>query len=167
MWPMLAGIGPVLGEGDHLGEFFTLDSHSTWKYRNDVAAEIEDGKEEPYPAVAGVPYKLAGTPKVAVLIDRGTGSSGEAIAIAFRGRSETRFFGEHTQGASTSNDVVELSDGATMWLTIGVDADRTGKQYMEGFDPDDVIRLGDKVLPDDQDPVLQGALRWLSRGTLQ
>ena len=167
MWPMLAGIGPVLGEGDHLGEFFTLDSHSTWKYRNGVAAEIEGGKEEPYPAVAGTPYKLAGTPKVAVLIDRGTGSSGEAIAIAFRGRSETRFFGEHTQGASTSNDVVELSDGATMWLTIGVDADRTGKQYMEGFDPDEVIRLGDKILPDDQDRVLQGALRWLSRATLQ
>src|SRR6266852_3501529 len=25
MWPMLAGIGPVLGEGDHLGEFFSTD----------------------------------------------------------------------------------------------------------------------------------------------
>lgn len=167
MWPMLAGIGPLLGEGDHLGEFFTLDSHSAWKYRDGVAAEIEDGKENPYPAVAGAPYKLAGTPKVAVLIDRRTGSSGEAIAIAFRGRPETRFFGDHTQGASAANDVVKLSDGASMWLTIGVDADRTGKQYMEGFDPDEVIRLGDKILPDDQDPVLLGALRWLSRATLQ
>jgi carboxyl-terminal processing protease len=165
MWPMLAGIGPLLGEGDHLGEFFTLDSHSTWKYRNGVTAEIEDGKEDPYPAVAGAPYKLAGNPKVAVLIDRGTGSSGEAIAIAFRGRLETRFFGDHTQGASTANDIVKLSDGASIWLTIGVDADRTGKQYMDGFDPDEAIRLGDKVLPDDQDPVLQGALRWLSRAT--
>ena len=167
MWPMLAGIGPLLGEGDHLGEFFTLDSHSTWKYRNGVAAEIEDGKENPYPAVAGAPYKLAGTPKVAILIDRRTGSSGEAIAIAFRGRPETRFYGDHTQGASPANDVIKLSDGASMWLTIGVDADRTGKQYMEGLDPDEVIRLGDKILPDDQDPVLQGALRWLSRATLQ
>jgi len=167
MWPMLAGIGPVLGEGDHLGEFFTLDSHSTWKYRNGVAAEIEDGKEGPYPAVAGSPYKLAGTPKVAVLIDRGTGSSGEAIAIAFRGRPETRFFGDHTEGTSTANGLVKLSDGASMWLTIGVDADRTGKQYFAGFDPDEVIRLGDKVLPDDQDPVVQGALRWLGRATPQ
>lgn len=165
MWPMLAGIGPLLGEDDHLGEFFTPDSHSTWKYRNGVAAEIEDGKENPYPAVAGSPYKLAGTPKVAVLIDRGTGSSGEAIAIAFRGRPETRLFGEHTEGASTANDVIKLSDGASMWLTIGVDADRTGKQYLAGLDPDEVIRLGEKILPDDQDPVLQGALRWLSRAT--
>ncbi len=115
MWPMLAGIGPVLGEGDHLGEFFTLDSHSTWKYRDGVAAEIENGKEIPYPAV-GVPYKLAGTPRVAVLIDRRTGSSGEAIAIAFRGRPDTRFFGEHTEGVSTANTVVNLSDGASLWL---------------------------------------------------
>jgi hypothetical protein len=167
MWAMLAGIGPLLGEGDHLGEFFTLDSHSTWKYRNGVAAESEDGKENPYPAVAGAPYKLVGEPKVAVLTDRRTGSSGEAIAIAFRGREETRFFGEHTEGVSTANDVVKLSDGASMWLTIGVDADRTGKQYMEGLEPDEVSRLGDAILPDEQDPVLRGAFRWLSRATQQ
>jgi len=29
MWPMLAGIGPVLGEGDHLGEFF----YDPWSLR--------------------------------------------------------------------------------------------------------------------------------------
>ncbi len=58
MWPMLAGIRPLLGEGGHLGEFFTLDTHSTWKNRNGVAAEIEDGMENPYPAVAA-PYQVA------------------------------------------------------------------------------------------------------------
>lgn len=165
MWPMLAGIGPLLGEGDHLGEFLTPNSYSTWKYRDGVAAEIENGKENSYPAVAGAPYKVAGTPKVAVLIDRGTGSSGEAIAIAFRGRPNTRFFGEHTQGASTANDVIELPDGASLWLTVGVDRDRNGKQYLAGFHPDEVIRLGDKILPDDQDPVVQGAFAWLERAT--
>jgi hypothetical protein len=51
------------------------------------------------------------TPKVAVLIDRRTGSSGEAIAIAFRGRPETRFFGDHTEGASIANDVVKPRPG--------------------------------------------------------
>jgi hypothetical protein len=167
MWPMLAGVGPLLGESDHLGEFFTLDSHSTWKYRDGVAAEIEDGKESPYPAVAGTPYKLTGTPNVAVLVDRGTGSSGEAIAIAFRGRPKTRFFGEHTEGVSTENTVIKLSDGASMWLTIGVAADRTGRQYLEGLDPDEEIHLGNQVPPDDQDPVLQGALRWLNHATVR
>src|ERR1700683_2706222 len=47
MWPMLAGIGPVPGEGDHLGEFFNTDGHSVWKYRDGVASEVADnGKED-------------------------------------------------------------------------------------------------------------------------
>jgi len=163
MWPMLAGIGPLLGESDHLGEFFTVEGHSVWRYHNGVAAEVESGKEDPYPGVEGTPYKLADTPQVAVLIDHGTGSSGEAIAIAFRGRSNTRFFGEHTEGASTVNETFALSDGASLWLTIGVQADRTGRQYPDGLWPDELIRLGDKILPADQDPVLQAALQWLSR----
>ena len=161
MWPMLAGIGPLLGEGDDLGEFQTFEGRSVWRYRDGVAAEVENGKADAYPAVQGAPYKLAGTPKTAVLIDRGTGSSGEAIAIAFRGRANTRFFGEHTGGYSTVNETFALSDGASMWLTIGVDADRTGKQYLEGLGPDEQVLLGGKVLPDDKDPVIQAALRWL------
>ena len=167
MWPMLAGIGPVLGEGDDLGEFFNVDGHSVWRYRDGVAAEVESGKDSPYPPVEGTPYKLAGSPNAAVLIDRSTGSSGEAIAIAFRGRPHTRFFGEHTMGASTVNQTFVLSDGASLWLTIGVQADRSGHQYIDGLSPDEVIQSDDKMLPDGQDPVLQEALRWLSRAPQQ
>lgn len=163
MWPMLAGIGPLLGEGDHLGEFFTTSGHSVWKYRDGIASEVEDtGKENRFPPVAGAAYKISGTPAVAVLIDRWTGSSGEAIAIALCGRPNTRFFGEHTQGASTANETFALSDGASMWLTIGVDADRTGKQYLEGLAPDEWIKPSEKTGPD-EDAVLEGALRWLGR----
>jgi carboxyl-terminal processing protease len=163
MWPMLAGIGPVLGEGDDLGEFFNIEEHSVWRYRDGVAAEVENGKASSYPAVEGRPYKLATTPNVAVLIDRGTGSSGEAIAVAFRGRPHTRFFGEHTEGVSTVNEVFALSDGASLWLTVGVQADRTGKQYPDGLAPDETILARNQIVPDDQDPVLQAALRWLNR----
>jgi carboxyl-terminal processing protease len=163
MWPMLTGIGPVLGEGDHLGEFFTVDGHSVWRYRDGVTSDIENGKEVAYPGVEGTPYNLAGTPNVAVLIDHRTGSSGEAIAIAFRGRSNTRFFGEHTAGVSTVNETFALPDGASLWLTIGVQADRTGKQYPDGLGPDELIQIPNAILPDDQDPALQAAFRWLSR----
>jgi carboxyl-terminal processing protease len=163
MWPMLAGIGPVLGEGDDLGEFFDTDGHSFWRYRDGVAAEVENGKADAYPAVAGKAYHLAGTPEVAVLIDRSTGSSGEAIAVAFRGRPHTRFFGEHTQGSSTVNETFALSDGASMWLTIGVQADRTGKQYLNGLAPDVAIPSGNAILPSAQDPVVQAALDSLCR----
>jgi hypothetical protein len=163
MWPMLAGIGPLVGESDRLGGFLTLDSRSDWSYRKGVAAEIENGKRNAYPAVAGAPYKLAAAPRIAVLIDRRTGSSGEAVAIAFRGRPDTRFFGEHTEGESTANRDIALSDGAVIWLTVGVDTDRTGRQYLNGFDPDEMVPGGEQILPDDQDPAVQAAFRWLSR----
>ncbi len=144
-----------------MGQFFTFEGRSVWWYRDGVAAEVENGKADPYPAVEGTPYRMAGTPRAAVLIDRGTGSSGESLAIAFRGRANTRFFGEHTQGVSTVNEVFALPDGAAMWLTIGVNADRTGKQYPDGFGPDEEVASSGKILPDEQDPVLQAALGWL------
>lgn len=163
MWPMLAGIGPLLGEGDDLGEFFNTDGHSVWRYRDGVAAEVSEGKVDAYPAIEGKPYHLAGTPEVAVLIDRSTGSSGEALAVAFRGRPRTRLFGEHTQGASTVNETFQLSDGASLWLTIGVQADRTGKMYPDGLAPDEAFPSETQVLPPAQDPVVQAALNWLCR----
>jgi carboxyl-terminal processing protease len=161
MWPMLAGIGPVLGEGEDLGEFFDTTGHSVWRYRDGVAAEVENGKVNAYPAVEGRAYHLAGIPKVAVLIDHNTGSSGEAIAIAFRGRPDTRFFGEHTAGVSTVNETFGLSDGASLLLTIGVGADRTGRQYTSGLAPDVAISGGNAILPPAGDPVVQSALDWL------
>ena len=162
MWPMLAGAGPLLGESDDLGEFFDTDGHSVWTYRNGVAAESDNGKLNPYPAVKGSPYKLANVPNVAVLIDHSTGSSGEALAVAFRGRPRTRFFGEHTEGVSTVNEVFALSDGASLWLTIGTQADRSGKQYPDGLAPDEFVKGGDKLLAPAQDPAVQAALRWLN-----
>jgi carboxyl-terminal processing protease len=156
--------GPVLGESDDVGEFFATTGHSVWKYRNGIASEIEDdGKQNPYPPVSESPYHLTNTPTVAVLIDRGAGSAGEALAIAFRGRPRTRFFGQHTEGASTANEVFVLSDGAAMWLTIGVNADRTGKQYMNGLNPDEEVKGVAQIVPPDQDPVVQRAADWLSR----
>jgi len=163
MWPMLAGIGPLLGEGDDLGEFFDTDGHSVWRYRDGVAAEVAEGKVDTYPPVEGKPYHLEGTPDVAVLIDRSTGSSGEALAVAFRGRPHTRFFGEHTQGISTVNEAFQLSDGASMWLTIGVQADRTGKQYLSGLAPDQTVPNDNVAHPPAKDPDVQEALDWLSR----
>jgi carboxyl-terminal processing protease len=162
MWPMLAGIGPVLGESEDLGEFFDTDGHSVWRYKDGVAAEVDNGKVVAYPAVEGRAYHLASMPKVAVLIDHSTGSSGEAIAVALRGRPYTRFFGEQTTGVATVNKPIELSDGAMLWLTVGVQADRTGRQYPNGLTPDVAIPGTNAILPPAVDPVVQSALDWLS-----
>jgi len=165
MWPMLAGLGPILGESDHLGEFYTDQGQSVWFYREGVAGTRTGDNVEAYPGVEGKAYHLASPPLVAVLIDRSTGSSGEAIAIAFRGRPQTRFFGEHTQGVTTVNQPFQLIDGATLWITIGVQADRSGQRYLNGLTPDEEIPVGDKAAVEDQDAVLQAAFAWLSRET--
>lgn len=166
MWPMIAGLGPLLGESDNLGQFFATSGHSVWAYRDGVASEVEDtGEQAAYPRIDGTPYKMKNSPAVAVLIDNWTGSSGESVAIALRGRPRTRFFGEHTQGVSTENEVFKLSDGATMWLTIGVGADRTGKQYLNGLDPDEVVKGSDQPVSPESDPVVMRAVKWLAKNS--
>jgi hypothetical protein len=161
MWPMLAGVGPLLGEGDRLGESVTNHGRYAWQYRDGVASEV-GGKEKSSVAVQGAPYKLAGTPKVAVLMDGSTSGSGEGIAIAFRGRPNTRFFGEYTAGLSSITETVLLVDGASLTLVTGMHVDRTGKEYFEGLGPDEMVPAATRLLPDDQDQVLQQALWWLN-----
>jgi len=151
IWPMMAGVGPILGEGP-------LGGH--WYYENGRSGDRAD-KDDPYYAKSnGPPVKLSGTPPVAVLIDRDTASSGEGIAIAFRGRPGTRFFGESTAGLATSTFPYELSDGAKMYLVIGAMVDRSGSEYPLGVAPDDEILSETSITT--TDPVIRGAAEWLS-----
>lgn len=110
-------------------------AENVWEYRDGGA--YLDG--EPIQRV-GTPYRLRRPePRVAVLIDNGTGSSREAIVIAFRRRPETRFFGVPTCGLSTANRTFSLSDGATLGLTTSVMADRAKTPYGAEVVPDEEI----------------------------
>ena len=164
MWPMLGGIGPLIGEGDnHRLRFTDSVQHSTWEYRNGVSAEIDNGKATAYPAVASVPYHISGTPKVAVL-DRPQHrqfwrSSRYRISRAI----EYTFLRLSThRDRDTANQTITLSDGASMWLTIGIDADRNGKQYIDGLAPDEAFPAATQSMQTSSDPVVQAALDWLS-----
>ena len=134
MWPMLAGLGPLLGEG-RLGAFIDPEGReTTWSYAAGAATEAD----RPRARVLGADYGLEVTrAPVAVLIGRGTASSGEALTIAFIGRPNTRSFGQPTRGLSTSNDQFLLNDGAIINLSVSVFADRNGHQYPAGIDPDE------------------------------
>jgi carboxyl-terminal processing protease len=86
MYPMVAGVGPILGDGV-AGHFDGPDgSRSDWYYRSGAA-----GIDNRALVTASSPYQLRrpGAP-VAVLYDGGTASSGEATAISFRGLANTR-----------------------------------------------------------------------------
>jgi predicted enzyme related to lactoylglutathione lyase len=76
---------------------------------------------------------------VAVLTDSLTASSGEAVAVAFRGRPNARSFGWPTTGVSSANRTVFLPDGARLYVTASVYADRTGRTYGGSLVPDVMI----------------------------
>jgi len=133
MWPLLIGIGPILGEG-LAGSFIDAEGHpEKWGYQDGKGLENSQVQSE----VLGQPYHLLHPDApVAVLFDNTTLSSGEAIVIAFIGRPNTRSFGANSGGLTTANVPFTLSDGAVMALTVAVDADRTGKVYGGAILPD-------------------------------
>lgn len=162
IFPMLAGIGALLDEGD---TNFALDAEgrkTAFFYKDGQSGLREPGgKETVVTKITGAAYRVKKRLPVAVLIDKGTASSGEGIAIAFRGRKNTRFFGTRTMGVSTSNEGFLLSDGANIVLTTGVGMDKNGRKYFSGIAPDVEAAGGETVLPADEDPVIKAALAWI------
>ena len=167
MWPMLAGIGPILGDGS-VGSFVANDGNVSWFYqdgktgtRNPAGLETVSLtlQEEPVlqtPSVA----------PVAVLVDSSTASSAEAITIAFHGRPGSRSFGTRTAGKSTAVQPFKLDDGAELYLTTAIDADRSGKAYPDGFTPDQVISFNGGSMPQESnDQALLAAQTWLVAST--
>ncbi|OON69486.1 S41 family peptidase [Hymenobacter sp. CRA2] len=141
MWPMLAGVGPILGE-DTLG--YCFDSYATktaWRYEKGKA--LADGDVE---AEAANYYTLKSpNPVVAVLTDTLTASSGEAVAVAFKARKHTRSFGAGTCGVSTVRNRFYLSDGSLILLTTAVFADRRQVRYGHSLAPDEPLRPAEVV----------------------
>jgi C-terminal processing protease CtpA/Prc len=149
MWPMLAGLKPFLGNAG-VGTF-----------------ENPTGSSEKWVAGKGVgvepPSSLAilESTSVGVITGRQTASSGEAVAIAFRGRPRTRSFGQATAGLSTANETFSLPDGAMIVLTTAVDADRTGRRYGDKIEPDVAI----DVAPGNGDATLSAAAQWVRQSS--
>jgi carboxyl-terminal processing protease len=166
MWPMLAGIGGVLGDGD-LGAFESPNGdREPWFYKAGKAgSRSPQGKEEIAAELKQSPFAFAELPWVAVLLDRGTASSAEAVAISFAGRTRERSFGEHTAGFSTVNQMYPLSDGAQLFLCVGIEADRTGHRYLDGIDPDVKLSATDSRPTEDKDAVIQAAEEWIAAQT--
>ena len=152
MWPALAGIGSLLGEGT-AGFFVDAGNNATpFGYKDGrawVGNETADEVDAPYRFA--VPH-----PKVAVLTDIGVASSGESIAIAFRGRPNTRTFGTATCGLSTAIDSFLLTNGARLNVAVSVLADRTTRRYGGVVEPDELVTDPAQVVP--------RALAWLRRG---
>jgi hypothetical protein len=164
MWPMLMGMSPLLA-GKSPGAFTTRSGTSKrWQFSgSDVGYTDIHGKFHSafHFQNLGSSVNEASKAPVAVLIDDGTMSAGEAVATAFSGRPKTKIFGEKTYGLSTNNTDFQLSDGTTLWLATGVYEDRTGKEFPDGISPD--VQIGNSTGKTQEDSVLHAAREWLSQ----
>ncbi|MFQ6311197.1 S41 family peptidase [Lysobacter capsici] len=152
MWPMLAGLRPLLGAGA-IGGNVSAPGQPMRRWR----------PEQLMPNAATWPQPDLRAAKVAVLIGPRTSSSGEAVAIAFSGRARTRSFGQPSDGRSTSNETIALPDGGALLLTTAVFADRSGKLFGGRIEPDVAVPAGDgDGNSDASDPALAAAQVWLA-----
>jgi C-terminal processing protease CtpA/Prc len=145
MHPMIAGLGPLTGEGT-LGYFVNKTGSSPWSYNNGTCAPVKVAK----------PYSIKNkNSKIAVLIGRRTGSSGEMTAISFIGKNNTKLFGQPSAGYTTGNTGFKLSDGSFIYLATSFTANRNGKKYASKILPDIIV---DSVYADN---CLEVATQWL------
>lgn len=155
-WPMIAGIGPLIGNG--VCGFFNYSNGriEIWKYNNgkSILGEIV------HATVSNAYQQIVENTPVAVLIGSQTASSGEAVAVAFKGRKNSRFFGQPTRGLTTSNEMFVLSDGGKLFLTSAVFADRTEKQYGGHIQPDEYVESTD-TRDFMKDVIIMRAVDWI------
>lgn len=133
IWPMLAGIGPILGDGI-AGYYFTATSEKTFGYQSGKA--MENGTTAKI--TVATPYTLINkNPKVAVLINNGTTTAGEALVIAFKGRANTKFFGKATCGRPGSIKSISIGEyQSEIALTTELVADRDKNKQLSPVTPD-------------------------------
>ena len=157
MWPMIAGLGPLLGNGV-AGYFVYPDgSRSTWSYGNGMALLGDSAIVD----ISTDAYGLKNSnPRIAILMGSGTTSSGEAVVVAFRGLAGVKSFGEETSGMTTAIEGKTLCDGSVVGVSTAAFSDREGRVYSGKLRPDtsiDETNAGDAAL--------QAAIRWLHSET--
>ena len=143
MGPMATAVSSLLPDGELVYYHYrSYDVPVTLK--NGVVSNAGTGGKSLYPdEKLNVP--------VAILTDDMTASSGEALALCFRGLENTRTFGAPTAGYTSVNMLYNMYDGAQMYLTVAFDKARTGEIFKETPIEPDVAT----------DSPLKAALEWL------
>ncbi|MBW3622637.1 MAG: PDZ domain-containing protein [Armatimonadetes bacterium] len=157
-WPILAGLGPLIGEGVIGGTDGRKVERDETRYEKGQA-KLND---EVIAQVAS-PYRLRAGKKifVAVLTGSMTASAGEAVVLWFRGLPNVRTFGESTYGVPTANIGHRFSDGSGMNLTVSVGVDRKGRNYAGPIPPDVPVMTEWTAYGTEADPAVAAAINWL------
>lgn len=148
MWPMLAGLNPLMNDGI-VGYF--IDPH------NKLTPWELSSKKQSGVGKLDIEYKCTDkNKKIAVLIDSLTGSSGEMTAIAFLGLPNVKTFGQPSYGATTANATIPLSNGGILLLATKYAADRNKLIYKGKITPDVLTKNSETIA---------AAQEWISAST--
>ena len=130
--PMICALSPLLPDGPLLGVRYANGQMNVMT--------LTDGAFSGGSGMKVESFKMPETIPIAILTDEWTGSSGEAVLLAFRGLENVRSFGSPTAGYASTNTIFHLYDGTQIVLTVGADvALRTGEVFCEEPIPPDVL----------------------------
>ena len=101
---------------------------------------------------------------VALLVNSGTASAGEALALTFRAHGIGPIVGEATAGMLSGGAAADkLSDGSTLFISRRAIRDRDGKSYEgRGLDPDVVVPDRPPAAPGQEDAIVEAGIRALA-----
>ena len=100
--------------------------------------------------------------KVAILIGRGTGSSGEGVAYNFMNRKRTRSFGEASAGVANSTEGFLFNEEQSYFLlTTAKLGNRHKKPAPETLLPQVIVPVNDNFETPANDATVKAALKWL------
>ncbi|MBL0083247.1 MAG: hypothetical protein IPP37_12835 [Saprospiraceae bacterium] len=154
MFPMAEALVPLLGEGPVGGTDGILDAE-------DAVWQVKDENFYYGDFTLAIPKKclFSRLPKIAVLTSMYTTSSGEAIAVMYKGRDNTRFWPK-TLGMTTVTDWQPIDENTTMSISVSYYKDRKGKVYKEYVEPDEYFPFEENPLSAN-DQCLKRAMAWL------
>lgn len=132
MYPMIAGLGPLIENGT-LGHFINSKNKANynWFYENGKCGSGNDTLVN----VKNYYIPKHRNLKIAVLIGPQTASSGEMTTVSFIGKSNTKLFGKPTAGLTSANQGYILSDNSTLYLAVSIISDRNNEKYLKSILP--------------------------------
>lgn len=155
MEPMLAGLAPLVGKGFIAGAINKTDDIRPYTITNGqffnhgrLACEMNNTP------------KIATDEKVAVLLSRYTASSGELVAVAFKGRANTKFIGESTAGYTTGNGYDKINENMLLIISQDVFIDRNKNRYDKYVEVDEQIPFQHNTTIEN-DNQIDRAIAWL------
>ena len=155
MHPMIAGLGPIIGNGI-LGYFISRETNKStpWMYKD---GKVTNGAATTSKVEDAYTIKNPNS-KVAVLTGPETASSGEMTTICFIGKTNAKLFGQPTGGYTTANRGFKLSTGAYLYLASSYAADRNKKEYLGKIEPDVLIKDSKE---NGDDATIRAATEWI------